>query len=269
MRTHCFYIPVLALTPVCVLTAFSAEPNASLVGKVLDPQGRSVPGAVVALFASAGDAQLNTHTDASGSYKFVDLRSGNYLLEAHAPGFSSYREEDIQIEAGKELSVNLRLTMGTVEEQVSVTASSTPQPVEQISKALTIVENASLQERQDYSLLDAVRLTPGVRVQQLGGPGAFSEIRIRGLRPEDTAVLIDGMRLRDASGTQADASSLLEDFLITDISRIEILRGSGSSLYGTDAIGGVVNVITDPGGGKLTGQWKQKAAALVCSADPH
>jgi vitamin B12 transporter len=115
-----------------------------------------------------------------------------------------------------------------------------------------IVDDSAIQERQDYLLADAVRLTPGLRVQQLGGPGAFTEIRIRGLRPEDTAVLVDGLRLRDASSTQADASSLLEDFVVTDASRIEILRGSGSSLYGTDAIGGVVNIITDQGEDELT-----------------
>src|SRR6201999_759712 len=70
---------------------------------------------------------------------------------------------------------------------------------------------------------------------------------------EDTAVLVDGLRLRDASATQADASGLIEDLLFTDASRVEVLRGSGSSLYGTNAIGGVVNVITDEGGGRTRG----------------
>ncbi|MGH9770835.1 MAG: TonB-dependent receptor, partial [Candidatus Acidiferrales bacterium] len=199
---------------------------------------------------------------ASGKYTFVDLHTGDYLLEASAPGFSAYRERNVHLQAGKPLSLNLRLALGTVAEQVSVTASSTPQPVEEISKALSIVDNASLQERDAYSLTNAVRLTPGIRVQQLGGPGAFSEIRIRGLRPEDTSVLVDGMRLRDASATQADASSFLEDFLLTDDNRIEILRGSGSSLYGTDAIGGVVNVITDPGGGPTHGSVELEGGGL-------
>ena len=242
-----------ALAAVCALTAFSTEGGASVAGKVSDPQAGGVPGAAVRLFAKTGNAQLNTRSDESGSYKFVDIKPGDYLLEAHAPGFSSYHVENVHLEAGKNVQLDLPLGLGTLEQEVSVTASSTPQTVDQISKALTIVDHASIQERQDYSLLDAVRLTPGMRVQQLGGPGAFSEIRIRGLRPEDTAVLVDGMRLRDPSGTQGDASGLLEDFVMTDASRIEILRGSGSSLYGTDAIGGVVNVITDQGGGATHG----------------
>ena len=226
---------------------------ASVSGTVLDPQAKPIPGAWVALFSSTGDSLLTTETDASGKYTFRDLRTGEYLLEASAAGFSAYRERNVHLEAGKELSLDLCLALGAVAEQVSVTASSTPQPVEEISKSLSIVDNASLQERDAYSLIDGIRLTPGVHVHQLGGPGAFSDIRIRGLRAEDTSVLVDGMRLRDASTTQADASGFVEDLLLTNDNRIEILRGSGSSLYGTDAIGGVVNIITDPGGGPTHG----------------
>jgi len=98
-----------------------------------------------------------------------------------------------------------------------------------------------------------VALAPGLRVVQLGGPGAYTSIRMRGLRDQDTAVLIDGLRLRDPSATQGDASALVEDLLFTDTNRVEVLHGSGSSLYGTDAIGGVINVITDEGGGRTRG----------------
>jgi iron complex outermembrane receptor protein len=255
-------IRLLALAAACALAASSAEGGASIAGKVLDPQGRTVTGASISLFANNGDAEFRTTADSSGSFRFESLSPGDYLLEARAAGFSEYRVEDVYIQAGTQLKLDLSLAIAPVEEQVSITASSTPQPADQVSKALTIIDNASIQERQDYSLGDAVRLTPGLRIQQLGGPGAFTEIRIRGLRPEDTAVLVDGLRLRDASATQADASSFLEDFLVTDTSRIEILRGSGSSLYGTDAIGGVVNVITDQGGGPTHGSIEVEGGGL-------
>src|SRR4029077_9120305 len=78
----------------------------------------------------------------------------------------------------------------------------------------------------------------------------------------DTAVLVDGLRLRDAAGTQADASGVLQDLVITNTSQVEILRGSGSSLYGTDATGGVVNIITDPGGGRTRGSILFDAGSL-------
>jgi vitamin B12 transporter len=90
-------------------------------------------------------------------------------------------------------------------------------------------------------------------VQQLGGLGSPTYLKLRGLRNADTAVLVDGLRLRDAAGTQADASGVLQDLTIAGTSRVEVLRGAGASLYGTGATGGVINLITEPGGGRLRG----------------
>jgi iron complex outermembrane receptor protein len=76
---------------------------------------------------------------------------------------------------------------------------------------------------------------------------------MRGLPSYDTAVLIDGMRFRDPTATQGDASSLVQDLIVTDSSSVEVLGGAGSSLYGTNAVGGVVNILTDQGGGQNHG----------------
>ena len=66
-------------------------------------------------------------------------------------------------------------------------------------------------------------------------------------------MLIDGLRLRDAGAIQADASGLIQDLLLTNTSRMEVMNGAGSTLYGTGAIGGVVNIIMDEGGGRTRG----------------
>src|SRR5258707_43764 len=101
-----------------------------------------------------------------------------------------------------------------------------------------------MRDRADFSLTDTLRSIPGFRVQQLGGFGRVATIKTRGLRNQDTAILIDGIRFRDASTITGDASSFLSDFTLTSVDRIEVLRGSGSSLYGTNAIGGTVNFET-------------------------
>src|SRR5262249_46873068 len=121
------------------------------------------------------------------------------------------------------------------------------------SKALTVVDSQEIDERDESAIPESLRVVPGLRVQQLGGPGSFTSIRTRGLPNEDTAVLVDGIRFRDAAAPQGDASGLLEDLFVTDVSRIEVLRGSGSSLYGSNAVGGVINLVTDEGGGPIRG----------------
>ncbi len=158
--------------------------------------------------------------------------------------------------------MNIALRLASVRDEVLVTASSTPQTSDEVSRSTTVIDREEADDRDSASLADAVDLTPGLHIERLGGPGALTLFHLRGLRPEDTAILVDGLRLRDASDTQADASGLIEDLLFTDADRIEVLRGSGSSLYGTNAIGGVVNVITDPGGGRTRGNLLLEGGSL-------
>ncbi len=80
-----------------------------------------------------------------------------------------------------------------------------------------------------------------------GGPGQLTQIRLRGLRADATAILVDGLRFRDAASTQGDAVDLLSGLYVVNADRIETLRGSASSLYGTNATGGVVNIVSHQG----------------------
>jgi outer membrane cobalamin receptor len=101
-----------------------------------------------------------------------------------------------------------------------------------------------MRDRADITLVDSLRSIPGFRVQQVGGFGRMANIKSRGLRNQDTAILIDGIRFRDAAAITGDASPFLSDFTLTSVSKLEILRGPGSSLYGTNAIGGTIDFQT-------------------------
>jgi vitamin B12 transporter len=94
---------------------------------------------------------------------------------------------------------------------------------------------------------DLVKLVPGVTVTRNGGPGSTSSVRIRGSNPGQVRVMIDGVNMNDASSASAefDFNSLLTE----NIERIEVLRGPQSALYGSDAMGGVINIITKKGEG--------------------
>src|SRR5262249_30495257 len=139
-------------------------------------------------------------------------------------------------------------------ETVLVTAAGTPQTIDEVSKAVSVISSHEIERRDEYSIGETLRTVPGLRIQQLGGPRTLTQIRMRGLRDSDTAILVDGLRLRDASSIQGDATSLIEELFTVNSDRLEVLRGSGSSLYGTNAIGGIINVISDQGGAPTHGQ---------------
>ncbi|HEY5020587.1 MAG TPA: TonB-dependent receptor, partial [Steroidobacteraceae bacterium] len=105
---------------------------------------------------------------------------------------------------------------------------------------------ADLDTRQTQFVSDALAQTPGLSITRNGGQGQTTSLYIRGAEAGESLILVDGIRISDPSAP--DGAAVLGDLLVNNISRIEILRGPQSTLYGSDAIGGVVNVITQRGG---------------------
>src|SRR5579883_2550805 len=230
----------------------AAASAAGLSVRIVDTQGRAIPGATVSLISRGGESKTLT-ADAEGGCEFLQAADGDYFVQAGAPGFAASAPRAVRLPTGDDAAMVISLGLAQVRSEVVVTASGTPQSTDEVSKALTVVDRGAMELRADPTVADALLDVPGLSVQQLGGPLSTTYFKTRGLRDTDTAVLVDGLRLRDAAGTQADASGMLQDLVIADTGRIEVLRGAGSSLYGTDAIGGVVNIVTDEGGGRTHG----------------
>ena len=220
-------------------------------GQVVDPSGLPVKQASVHLFSRDSSASFASTTDGTGAFTLT-LPAGEYLLEAEAPGLGLPNSAET-IKVSRSLHQVLHLTLRKVSNSILVTAAGTPQSFDETAKAVSTVGRTELDARGIETSIDGLREVPGLLISQLGGPGSFATVQVRGLRSFDTSVLIDGMRFRDVGATQADASSFLSDLLLVDENRIEILRGAGSSLYGTNAIGGVVNIVTDTGSGPFHG----------------
>jgi iron complex outermembrane receptor protein len=233
------------------VSAQSSAGGAQINVRVMDPQGAILPNAEVTLYTRDSRIRINGLTDHNGTCRFEQLAPGEYLIEAEATGFARAATHVLRVERNANTSLDISLPLAGVSEQVVVIAQATAQPVDEVSKAVSVVDSREIEERDESAVADALRTVPGLRIQQLGGPGRLVSIKARGLRNQDTAVLIDGIRFRDA--TTGDATSFLSDFLVTNLDRVEVLRGSGSSLYGTNAIGGVVNIVTDEGGGPTHG----------------
>jgi iron complex outermembrane receptor protein len=221
---------------------------ASLGVHVSDPQGAAVPSADVTVIARDNSARLTGATSAQGLLYLNAIPPGDYLVTAAAQGFAASPPQSVHVGAEAPAETTIRLAIAAVRSEVVVTADGTPQTVDETAKAISSIGAAELRERDVFTMADAVGATAGLRVEQQSGFGGLASISLRGLPAQDTAVLIDGMRFRDPTATQGDASALIQDLVVTDAAGVEILRGAGSSLYGTNAVGGVVNILTDQGG---------------------
>ena len=219
-----------------------AQGNGGITGTVTDDNGAKVSGVHVVLTSSNG-VHLNTSTDQSGTFEFKNLRSGSYLIEVKTPGFSTFTSEEIRVIRGENKDVPVQLNVAAINASVVVTATGTVQRADEVSKVVSTLDAAEIEAKHELSLTEALRGTPGVRVQQQGSPGALTTLRLRGQRNFDTALLLDGLRVRDAGDINGSALSLMTDLSPVALDRVEVLRGAGSSIYGTHAIGGVVNMI--------------------------
>lgn len=234
---------VLAL---CFSVNVFAQTNGQITGTVTDENGAKVSGAQVVLSSSTG-IRLNTSTDENGNFSFKSLRSGTYFVEVKAGGFSVFTSEEIEFNRGDSRDVPVQLKLASINASVIVTATGTVQRADEVSKVVSTLDSTEIEAKHELSLTEALRGIPGVRVQQQGSPGALTSLRLRGQRNFDTALLLDGLRVRDAGDINGSALSLLSDLVPIALDRVEILRGAGSSIYGTHAIGGVLNLIPEVG----------------------
>jgi vitamin B12 transporter len=127
--------------------------------------------------------------------------------------------------------------------EVFISATKTETPVKHVTSAVEIISGEQMQQRKMKTVVEALRLAQGLAVFQSGGPGTLAQVRMRGGTPQQTLVLIDGAIVNSATDGTYNFANLTTD----NIERIEILRGSQGMMWGSDAMGGVVNIITKRG----------------------
>jgi vitamin B12 transporter len=132
-------------------------------------------------------------------------------------------------------------------ETVVVTATRIPTPEADVASSITVITAEDIAAKEEMTLPDVLQDAPGLNIVQTGGPGGQTSVFMRGTNSNHVKVLVDGIDVSDPSSP--DASFDFGQFLTPDIARIEILRGPQSGLYGSDAIGGVINIITKSGEG--------------------
>ena len=194
---------VLAFTAPLV----QAQSSLQLDGRVTDPDKAGVTGAAVTLIARDNGSRATVTTAGDGIFRFDRVATGDYLIEVRAPGFAK-TVKAVSIKSTNE-RLEITLDVAALNDGVVVTSSGTAQSVDEVSKAVTVIDAQQIELRDEYSVLETLRAAPGVRVVQQGGPGAFATVQIRGLRSFDTGVLVDGLRFRDAADVQGSANGFL------------------------------------------------------------
>jgi vitamin B12 transporter len=133
-------------------------------------------------------------------------------------------------------------------EPVVVTGTRIETPAEQVGAAVTIVEGEVFDTRHYPTVDDALRQVPGVEIRRSGSFGKTTSVSIRGANPNQVQVLVDGVRVKSPTLGSVELADVAPDM----IERIEVIRGPQSTIYGADAIGGVVHIITRRGSGRPT-----------------
>jgi outer membrane cobalamin receptor len=228
---------VFTLSLLTVFSLANAASAATLSGSVTDPNGRGVARARIVVTTTIG-AVASAVTDDRGTYQIANLPAGSYDVSVIADGFQADPARvQLSAEDRRELTLSLRVT--AVSESIVVTAAQTDMPLTRTAAAVSVISEADLRAGQITTVPDALRTLPGLTVVASGSRGAVTSVFPRGGGSNYTLVLVDGMRVNSFGGGYDFAH-----LATTAVERIEVARGGQSAMFGSDAAGGVVQVVT-------------------------
>jgi vitamin B12 transporter len=223
----------------------TAQAQGGVSGEVVDALGARVAGAAVTLMRD-GSQVAQTKTTAEGRFTFQNVEAGRYQVSATAQGFQSRTSESVYAGAGVRPAIVLALEVGTLHQDVVVTAEAGAVLQSQTGAPVTVIDSATLEALNKPDVLEALRLVPGAQIVQVGERGGGASLFLRGGNSNFTKVLIDGVPANDIGG--------FFDFSLLDVAgveRIEVLRQTNSVVYGSDALTGVVNITTRRGSSRV------------------
>ncbi len=215
-------------------TAISfAQGTARISGKVTYGDNTALHGARVEIVQTKQSAE----TDENGNYEITGLGPGRFTLLVHLEGFSD-ASQIIDIAVGSTLTTNFQLQISSLNEQVTVTASGTEQSVFDSFQTVNSIGSTRIAERASTSLGEVLETETGVAKRSFG-PGSSRPV-IRGFDGDRVLVLQDGVRSGSVGSQSGDHGETVDPL---SAERIEVVKGPGTLLYGSNALGGVVNVI--------------------------
>jgi vitamin B12 transporter len=221
-----------------LLLLLAAASASEIKIKVVDPQSAAVFGAQVQLLREGSNAVAAVgDTSADGEVVFTGVEAGRYQAQVAAQGFAV---QTATVSPGGSATVQLHLASAS--ETVVVTAARTPLAAESSGASIDTLSSDQLQVMQPVASSDAIRFLPGAVINTAGQQGGLASLFVRGGDSTYNKVIVDGVTINEPGGTFN-----FGNLPMTDISRLEFLRGAQSTLYGSDAMTSVVQMWTDTG----------------------
>ena len=208
-----------------------------LAGFVRTVEGSPIPQIVLILDGPSGSRTIVTGND--GRYHAQDLRPGVYTVAVDAPGFVVLPAAARVTMAESEVRLDLRLEPAPIREQVVVAATRGDAALSTLGVSVSVLDREQIAEREPSSVLQLLQGLPGIAVARTGGPGSQASAFVRGGESRFTRILVDGVPVNQPGGGFDFGSALP-----LELDRLEVVRGSASSLYGTDALAGVIHLVT-------------------------
>ena len=240
-----FLLSVLLIT---AIPAFAQAP-ASLDGLVVDQAGAAVAGARITATAADGSVVHTAASDAGGSFTLQFPGPGKYVVLVEMPLFASATQAVVVPASGSLAPLRTVLTAGGYAEDVVVTARRVESRLAETPQKIEVIDANDIERSVAADLTDLLKKNAGVDVVQYSG--ALSGIGIRGFRPQFSGINKRSLLLIDG---RPSGVTNLATLLLDDVERIEVLKGAASSVYGSSAMGGVVNIISRQSHGKIGGR---------------
>ena len=216
-------------TAITAVSAFAQTAS----GRVIDPSGRPLPRAYVHTIAPGQSSSSNgIFTDSDGRFSLATA-TDNCTIEVTLTGFATTTTPC------SDRPLEVKLQLAPVSEHVVVSATRTEMPAGEVGNSVSVFDGVDLERRQFPIVADVLLAAPGVAVERTGAYGGVTSVYVRGGESNYNKVLLDGIPLNEPGG-----SFNFNNVTSENLERIEIVRGAQSAIFGSDAMSGVIHLVT-------------------------
>jgi len=252
----------------CAAAGGAADRSASIAGSVTDPSGAAAAGAAVTLLRPPVTIAAATRTDAAGRFRFENVAAGSYVVVAELAGFAP-RRLALQLEAGR-APAELAIALETDSFRDEVTVSAAPGRADAaaaVAQGVNVIDRDEIAQRAKAVLAQAAAEEVGLHLQRTSP--TMGGVFVRGMTGTKVNVYVDGVRYTTSAqrGGVSTFFNMVEPEALEDV---EVVRGPSSAEYGSDALGGTVQLMTRPaafsaGGEELSGSWSASGGSADLS----